>query len=302
MASRDAGRPDSRAPAPRRPRALAVAALLSVAAVLAAAGWVGRHDRPAGDRTVGEVTRVGVPAGASIPAYLRAAAAELAALPAGGSPAGTYALVSFGDYLAPDRLADVLAGAEVVEVVARAPLPGRQTEIVRLRAQRLPQDVVAGMAGVAGRKDREAADQRAQAAAADDAELRRAYETGALVAAGEAAAYRAGCGCAYAAVVRAAPDALRALAARPGVRAVDPAPELSRLDRTVVTPPLPEQRDVARPPADAGPTPLVGETSEAAPTATDSSPNVDRGRPAVAPSGVASSPDVPAGSRTAPEK
>ncbi|MFG1846141.1 hypothetical protein [Micromonospora carbonacea] len=302
MTSRDAGRPDSRAPGPRRPRALAVAALLSVAAVLAAAGWVGRHDRPAGDRTVGEVTRVGVPAGASIPAYLRAAAAELAALPAGGSPAGTYALVSFGDYLAPDRLADVLAGAEVVEVVARAPLPGRQTEIVRLRAQRLPQDVVAGMAGVAGRKDREAADQRARAAAADDAELRRAYETGALVAAGEAAAYRAGCGCAYAAVVRAAPDALRALAARPGVRAVDPAPELSRLDRTVVTPPLPEQRDVARPPADAGPTPLVGETSEAAPTATDSSPNVDRGRPAVAPSGVASSPDVPAGSRTAPEK
>ncbi|MDG4814466.1 hypothetical protein O7628_02945 [Micromonospora sp. WMMD956] len=302
MTSADAGRPDSRAPGPRRPRALAVAALLSVAAVLAAAGWVGRHDRPAGDRTVGEVTRVGVPAGTSIPAYLRAAAAELAALPAGGSPAGTYALVSFGDYLAPDRLADVLAGAEVVEVVARAPLPGRQTEIVRLRAQRLPQDVLAGMAGVAGRKDREAADQRARAAAADDAGLRRAYETGALVAAGEAAAYRAGCGCAYAAVVRAAPDALRALAARPGVRAVDPAPELSRLDRTVVTPPLPEQRDVARPPADAGPTPLVGETSEAAPTATGSSPNVDRGRPAVAPSGVPSSPDVPAGSRTAPEK
>jgi hypothetical protein len=302
VTSADAGRPDSRAPGPRRPRALAVAALLSVAAVLAAAGWVGRHDRPAGDRTVGEVTRVGVPAGTSIPAYLRAAAAELAALPAGGSPAGTYALVSFGDYLAPDRLADVLAGAEVVEVVARAPLPGRQTEIVRLRAQRLPQDVLAGMAGVAGRKDREAADQRARAAAADDAELRRAYETGALVAAGEAAAYRAGCGCAYAAVVRAAPDALRALAARPGVRAVDPAPELSRLDRTVVTPPLPEQRDVARPPADAGPTPLVGETSEAAPTATGSSPNVDRGRPVVAPSGVPSSPDVPAGSRTAPEK
>ncbi|WFE57134.1 hypothetical protein [Micromonospora sp. WMMD712] len=302
MTSADAGRPDRRAPGPRRPRALAVAALLSVAAVLAAAGWVGRHDRPAGDRTVGEVTRVGVPAGGSIPAYLRAAAAELAALPAGGSPAGTYALVSFGDYLAPDRLADVLAGAEVVEVVARAPLPGRQTEIVRLRAQRLPQDLVTGMAGVAGRKDREAADQRARAAAAADAELRRTYETGALVAAGEAAAYRAGCGCAYAAVVRAAPDALRALAARPGVRAVDPAPELSRLDRTVVTPPLPEQRDVARPPADAGPTPLVGETSEAAPTATDSSPSVDRGRPAVAPSGVASSPDVPAGSRTAPEK
>ncbi|WP_176734184.1 hypothetical protein [Micromonospora haikouensis] len=301
MTSRDPGRPGGRA-ARRRPRALTVAALLSVAAVLVAAGWVGRHDRPVGDRTVGEVTRVGVPPGGSVPEYLRAAAAELTALPSGGSPSGTYALVSFADYLAPDRLADTLAGVAVAEVVARAPLPGRQTEIVRLSAQRLPQDVMVGMAGMAGRKDREAADQRARAAAADDAELRRAYETGALVAAGEAAAYRAGCACAYAAVVRAAPDALRALAARPGVRAVDPAPELRRLDRTVVTPPLPEQRDVARPPADAGPTPLVGETSEAAPTATGSSPNVDRVGPAATPSGVATSPDASVGSRTVVEK
>ncbi|MFI6158757.1 hypothetical protein ACIA59_02285 [Micromonospora haikouensis] len=301
MTSRDPGRPGGRA-ARRRPRALTVAALLSVAAVLVAADWVGRHDRPVDDRTVGEVTRVGVPPGGSVPEYLRAAAAELTALPSDGSPSGTYALVSFADYLAPDRLADTLAGVAVAEVVARAPLPGRQTEIVRLSAQRLPQDVVVGMAGMAGRKDREAADQRARAAAADDAELRRAYETGALVAAGEAAAYRAGCACAYAAVVRAAPDALRALAARPGVRAVDPAPELRRLDRTVVTPPLPEQRDVARPPADAGPTPLVGETSEAAPTATGSSPNVDRVGPAATPSGVATSPDASVGSRTVVEK
>ncbi|MFF3854910.1 hypothetical protein [Micromonospora sp. NPDC002575] len=302
MTSRAPGRPDRPAPARRRPRALTVAALLSVATVLVAAGWAGRHDRPAGDRTVGEVTRVGVLPGASIPEYLRAAAAELAALPSGGPPPGTYALVSFADYLAPDRLADVLAGAAVAEVVARAPLPGRQTEIVRLPAQRLPQDVVAGMAAVAGRKDREAADQRARAAAADDAELRRAYETGALVAAGEAAAYRSGCRCAYAAVVRAAPDALRALAARPGVRAVDPAPELRRLDRTVVTPPLPEQRDVARPPADAGPTPVVGETSEAARAATEPSPNVSRVGSAAAPSGVATSPDASGSGRTAGQK
>jgi hypothetical protein len=251
----------------RRPRWLPAAALLSVAAVLLTAGWASRHDRPVGDRTVGEVTRVGVPSGGSIPGYLRAAGAELAALPASGAPPGTYALVSFVDYVAPGALADLLAGVEVAEVVVRVPLPDRQTEIVRLPAERLPADVVAGMAGLAERKDREAADQRSRAAGAAEAELRRMYETGALVADGEAAGYRAACACVYAAVVRGTPDALRALAGRPDARAVDPAPELRRLDRTVVTPPLPEQRDVARPPVDTGPTPGVGETSEAAPTA-----------------------------------
>ncbi|MBM0239561.1 hypothetical protein JNW88_24810, partial [Micromonospora sp. ATA32] len=42
------------------------------------------------------------------------------------------------------------------------------------------------------------------------------------------------------------PAVLRRVAARAGVRAVDPAPEVRRLDRAVFTPPLPEQDDVAR--------------------------------------------------------
>ncbi|WP_229400191.1 hypothetical protein [Micromonospora okii] len=281
----------------RWPRWLAAAALLSVAAVLLTAGWASRRDRPVGDRTVGEVTRVGVPAGDSIPDYLRAARAELAALPAAGSPPGTYALVSFADYVAPGGLADLLAGAAVAEVVVRVPLPGRQTEIVRLPAERLPGDVAAGMAGLAERKDREAADQRTRAAGAADPELRRVYETGAQVAAGEAAAYRATCACAYAAVVRGTPDALRVLAGRPAARAVDPAPELRRLDRTVVTPPLPEQRDVARPPLDTGLTPGVGETSEAAPTAT--APGGGPGSPGRVPSPPATSTDATGGGREA---
>lgn len=258
----------------RRPRLITSAALLAVAAVLLTAGWASRRDRPAGDRTVGEVTRVGIASGDPIPGYLSAAAAELAALPAAGSPAGTYALVSFSAYVAPGGLPALLDGVSVAEVVARAPLPGRQTEIVRLPVGWLPQDVTAGMAGVADRKDREAADQRARAAGAADPELRRGYETGAQVAAGEAAAYRAGCACVYAAVVRGVPEELRALAGRPRVRAVEPAPELRRLDRTVLTPPLPEQRDVARPPADTGPAPGAGETSEAAPKVVVSSPPV----------------------------
>ncbi|MET7470571.1 hypothetical protein ACFYON_00320 [Micromonospora sp. NPDC005686] len=256
---------------PRRSRSAALTWLaLACALVVLVVAVAQRRDRPVSDRTVGEVTRVGVTGGASIPEYLRAAGDELARLDA---PDG-YALVSFADYLTPARAAAALDGTRVSAVVARVPLPGRQTEIVRIAALRLPQDVVAGMAGVAGRKDREAADYRSRAAATADTELRRVYDSGAEVAVREAAAYRTGCACVYAAVVSAAPDALRALAGRAGVRVVDPAPEVRRLDRTVFTPPLPEQRDVVRPPADTGPDEAggMGDSSEAARTVSGPSP------------------------------
>ncbi|RLQ05291.1 hypothetical protein EAD96_11570 [Micromonospora sp. BL1] len=257
---------------PRRSRSAALTwVALACALVVLVVAVAQRRDRPVSDRTVGEVTRVGVTDGASIPAYLRAAGDELARLDA---PDG-YALVSFGDYLTPARAAASLDGTRVSAVVARVPLPGRQTEIVRIAALRLPQDVVAGMAGVATRKDREAADYRSRAAATTaDPELRRVYDSGAEVAAREAQAYRTGCACVYAAVVSAAPDALRALVGRPGVRVVDPAPEVTRPDRTVFTPPLPEQRDVVRPPADTGPAGAggMGDSSEAARTVSEPSP------------------------------
>ncbi|ADU09355.1 MULTISPECIES: hypothetical protein [Micromonospora] len=256
---------------PRRSRSAALTWLaLACALVVLVVAVAQRRDRPVSDRTVGEVTRVGVTDGASIPAYLRAAGDELARLDA---PDG-YALVSFDGYLTPARAAATLDGTRVSAVVARVPLPGRQTEIVRIAALTLPRDVVAGMAGVATRKDRETADYRSRAAATADPELRRVYDSGAEVAAREAEAYRTGCACVYAAVVSAPPDALRGLAGRPGVRVVDPAPEVTRLDRTVFTPPLPEQRDVVRPPADTGPAEAggMGDSSEAARTVSGPSP------------------------------
>ncbi|MFI7206955.1 hypothetical protein [Micromonospora aurantiaca (nom. illeg.)] len=256
---------------PRRSRSAALTWLaLACALVVLVVAVAQRRDRPVSDRTMGEVTRVGVTDGASIPAYLRAAGDELARLDA---PDG-YALVSFDGYLTPARAAATLDGTRVSAVVARVPLPGRQTEIVRIAALTLPRDVVAGMAGVATRKDRETADYRSRAAATADPELRRVYDSGAEVAAREAEAYRTGCACVYAAVVSAPPGALRGLAGRPGVRVVDPAPEVTRLDRTVFTPPLPEQRDVVRPPADTGPAEAggMGDSSEAARTVSGPSP------------------------------
>ncbi|AVT32698.1 hypothetical protein C6361_28165 [Plantactinospora sp. BC1] len=241
-----------------RLRLLTTVALLCSAAVLVTAVWAADR-RPAGDQTVGEVTRVGVMQGESIPGYLEATRGELRSLVAAGAsePAQpTYALVTMSAYLAPDRLTPVLTGIGVSEVFARLWRPGTQTEIVRIPALRVPDDVVAGMSEVAARKEQEARDYQERAAGvtgdgAGERELRRYYSSGARVADEEATAYRAGCSCVYAAVVRGEPAALERIAARPEVRAVDPAPEVRRLDRTVFTPPLPEQADVARPPADA---------------------------------------------------
>ncbi|RIV38368.1 hypothetical protein [Micromonospora radicis] len=235
-------------------------AVLSCAAVLATAVFA-TGGGPLSDRTVGEVTRVGVADGDSIPGYERTAAADLAALTGATALAeGTYALVSLSAYLTPQSLAAVVGDVGVAVVFGRVPLPDRQTEIVRIPAQRLPEDVTAGMAALAQRKDREAADYRSRAAALggggpQERELRQLYVSGAQVAAAEASAYRSGCACVYALVVRAEPAVLRGVAARPGVRVVDPAPEVRRLERTVFTPPLPEQRDVARPPVDRDPAP-----------------------------------------------
>ncbi|SDZ07929.1 hypothetical protein SAMN05444365_105214 [Micromonospora pattaloongensis] len=239
-----------------RPRVLTVAATVSVTAVLMTAVWAADRG-PVGDQTVGDVVRVGVVDGDSIPGYVRASRDKLDALSAAppSAPTETYALVTFAAYLAPGRLSPVLDGLAVSEVFSRVPLPHTQTQIVRIPAQRVPDDVTAGMAQVAQRKEIEARDYRERGAALtgdgdQERELRQLYDSGARVALAEATAYRSHCSCVYAAVVRATPALLRRVAERPEVRAVDPAPELRRLERAVFLPPLPEQQDVVRPPAD----------------------------------------------------
>ncbi|MER5455837.1 hypothetical protein ABT008_13735 [Micromonospora sp. NPDC002389] len=277
---------------PTRVPLLGWVAVLSCAAVLTTA-VLATNGPPVPDRTVGEVTRVGVSDGDSIPGYERTAAADLAALGGASRTDGTYALVSLTEYRTPQSLAAVVGDVGVAVVFGRVPLPDRQTEIVRIPAQRLPEDVTAGMTRLAERKEQEATDYRARAAALggggpQQRELRELYESGAQVAAAEATAYRSGCACLYALVVRAAPAQLRGVAARPGVRVVDPAPEVRRLERTVFTPPLPEQQDVVRPPIDHGhtaspmptaatgspaPTSTPERDASASPEVTDSSPS-----------------------------
>ena len=188
----------------------------------------------------GSAVRVGVRDGDSIPGYLTTSRVELEHL----TGAEVYALVSFATYLSPDGVAAALGPAALgpaaldpaalgppgslrpAVAYARVPLPRRQTEIVRLAAERVPQDIMAAMDAVAARSD------------APD----------------EAAAYRSHCACVYALVVRGHPAALRALAARASVRTVDAAPEVADLASAVFVAPLPEQVDrVVPPPDDGGP-------------------------------------------------
>jgi hypothetical protein len=237
----------------RRPRPLTVAALASAAAVASGAVWAAADQAPP-DPSMADLTRVGVVGGQSIPGYVASSRSELARLVAGGTAGRAYALVTFKAYLPPDRLAPTLAGVEVAQVHTRVPLPEGQTEIERIPVTRVPADVVAGMAAIADRKDRQAADYGSLSAKLtgnrqEERRLRAVYASGARLAAAEAAAYRSRCSCVYAAVVRGAPAVLERVADRPEVLAVDPAPEVHRLDQAVFLPPLPEQTGAARPPS-----------------------------------------------------
>jgi hypothetical protein len=221
-------------------------AIAAVAILLVAVTWLTEPD-PDPDPGPPDLVRVGVVDGQSVSGYLRSSRGELAALTHARTTTDTWALVSLKSYLAPERLTPVLGGAAVAQVYAHAPLADTRTQVVRIPVFRMPDDVVTGMLDAAGRRDRERADYQQlshelSGAGANETRLRRAYDSAARVAAQEATAYRAHCSCVFAAVVRAAPAVLSDIAARAGVRAVDPAPEVRRLDCAEFSPPLPEQR------------------------------------------------------------
>jgi hypothetical protein len=75
------------------------------------------------------------------------------------------------------------------------------------------------------------------------------------VAAAEAAQLRSGCACVLALLVLGDGDHLRALSARPGVRAVHAAFPDTPIQDIAISPLLPEQLDIAGPVPDDGPVP-----------------------------------------------
>jgi len=225
---------------------LAVAAVLAVAITVAAR--VAAPDR-AGQFAGTAPVRVGVSDGDSVPAYVESSRRELTELAEHqGGP--VYALVTLVSYTDPEGVAALLAaGTEnsrlsTVVALARVPLPGRQTEIVRLPAQRLPSDLQAGMAEVAQRKAADAASYAERAATEPDAARRALYVSTADVSEAESRAFAAGCACVYAIVVRGDVATLQALSEESKVRVVAPASDIIDLTRTVIVAPLPEHIDV----------------------------------------------------------
>jgi hypothetical protein len=255
---------------------LAVAAV-AIAALSLGVVWTAQHGAAAptpGDS--GDVVEVGVVEGQSVPTYLAAARHELAVLTnPSAPPAGdTWALVSLDNYVPPSRLPGLLDRAGVAQVYARVPLPGVQTQVVRIPVYRLPGDVSAGMVAAARQRDQEQAEYlrlsgrlNGQGPTTDRA--RHAYDAAAQAAGAEATAYRSGCACVFAAVIRAAPAVLQQIADRPGVRVVDPAPEVHSLDSTEFRAPLPEQSGTVPDEPSQTPTPVpTGTPGIASPAAT----------------------------------
>jgi hypothetical protein len=270
-------------------------ALAAIGALVLVVFWADR-ELPAGEET-GDVLRVGVVEGQSVSGYLRSSQDELARLTGAPGPVvETWALVAFDRYAAPDDLPAMLAGAQVAQVYTRVPMEDAHTPVLRIPVAELPADVTAGMVSAARARDQEQVDYQRLGGALTgqnrtDVRLRAAYESAARLAAQEAAAYRAGCECVFAAVVRATPAVLDGISARPWVRVVDPAPEVRQLDRTEFRPPLPEEVDVASPDPSGVPSPVVSVAS-AAPAPLPSSIEVDVTSASPANSGGTPSPAV----------
>jgi len=201
---------------------------------------------------------VGVTNGELIVNYLAESRDRLAQLTATAPDRPVYALVSFTDYLTPDevtslvRMAVATTGADssgqltTVYAKARVQVPHRQTTVVTLSANKIPDDLVATMLGTADTKDAEAAqDEAANRAGGPDLD-------GAALARTEAAAYRNRCACIFALIVRGVPASLNRLAAQKYTRVVDPAPQVvdPAPNVTAYVPPLPEQSDRMTSPVD----------------------------------------------------
>jgi hypothetical protein len=260
----------------RGPLTLIAAGLVMLVALVVITQSVG-HSRAADqpDRSM----RVGVAVGDWIPDYVAASRARLDNLLASQPGVPVYAFVSFKEYLTPDQVAELVragaateasTGGQLSTISAKARVPIQyQTEIVDLSADRIPDDLTASMGIVAARKEAEAAGYT-QRAATDPT---GPWLTDAQVDIAEAQHYRDRCACIYGLVVRGVPAVLERVAALPGTRAVDPAPQVT--DPSVVTfmPPLPEQHERAVSPPD-GPT-----STPVPPSAPTSSPAPSSVRP-----------------------
>lgn len=216
-------------------------AVLGVCVVVAllTAWYAGTERAPSAPQPPAGSVRLGPDAGEPVADYL-ARLPEL--LPAAGAvvPALVQSSAGWTDQQA---AATVPAGAATVAVF-RVPLPRVQTAL-RFEPLETGRPVAAAL---------DTARQRARMAA--DADAARLSGRSRDIAAAEAAALAdPACVCTVALVVRADRAGLDALAAAPGVRAVEAAPAGTTERELALAPLLPDQLERADPPPDDGPVP-----------------------------------------------
>ena len=213
-----------------------VAVLATCAVVALITAWYAGTRSTAPDPSPAAASvRLGPDPGEPVDGYLARQAADLP--PPGAAP--TLALVQFTTERTGPEAVAAAEGSSLVSVVFRVPLPRVQTA---LRFQALDP-------GVAPETALDNARQRAQQAAAADAGRLTGRPGGVAVA--EAAALTVPDGRdVLAVVVRADRAGLDALQDRPGVRAVQAAPEGATGRELALSPLLPEQTRNADPPPD----------------------------------------------------
>jgi hypothetical protein len=228
----------------------------SVATVLVAAVLVAAFG---GDRTLDSdrrsavdvppsvplVATVGPPPGTSVSTYLSRAEFNLRHFGTIAASRPTNAVVHLERYLTPNEAGNVLAGVRVERAYIR--VPGKLPTIYRSVTIDTLGQLEAEMAA-AGRSATEVAESykalinalRPNAAA--DRQVRRQYVLNRRASLFEARKLGrpAGCACVFAVVVRGTFDQLAHLAARDGVRAVDPAPAVVPLSSLTVFPLQPQ--------------------------------------------------------------
>jgi hypothetical protein len=220
---------------PRARWAVLAALLLALGVAVAIAGKSGEPVRATGTQ------RLGPEFGEPVPDYLRRAVASLSA----GNSSPGWALVQLDGYLTPEPAAELVKGVRLSRVVLRVPLPRVQTALITrdLPGQRPAVELAGAL--------RSAAQDRLAASQVEPGSRR------ATVAAAEAAQLRTGCACVLALLVLGDGDAVRAVAARPGVRAVHAALPDTSIQDLAISPLLPEQVEAAGPVPDDGLVPVV---------------------------------------------
>lgn len=232
-----------------------VAAVFLAGAVVAVARGGDAADRS--EQTAQTAPGLGPEVGMTVPDYVERARERAVARSAQAPDDVHVALVSLTRYRQPEEVGSLLEGLEVERAYLKVP-SSDPSEVLAADVQDLVADVRGLYAATARRREEDREEllglSRGIVATTPEERSRRdSYELSARLAGREALAYRTGCPCVFAAVVKGPASLLAALPALDGVRAVELAAAGTELVDLRVRPLPPEQTATVT--ADAPPRP-----------------------------------------------